>query len=68
MDKRVKNAHGFFQTLDKQKSGVVPLNNFVKVAKMFGIQVLPSQIEVSEVGMVNYQEALERVQGTSTVV
>ena len=40
--------------MDKQNLGVVSLNNFNKVTKMFGIGLNPGEIDQSNNGMVDY--------------
>jgi hypothetical protein len=43
---------------DKMKTGLIPVANFMKVLRIFGIQVNQSQIEVTAMGMVEYEPAV----------
>jgi hypothetical protein len=59
-NKKVKNALDFMVSSDKQKTGLIPVANFLKVLRIFGIQVNQSQIEVDTMGMVEYEPAVGR--------
>jgi hypothetical protein len=43
-NKKVKNALDFMGSSDKMKTGLIPVANFLKVLRIFGIQVNQSQI------------------------
>ena len=62
-------ARDFMISYDKQRSGFITMANFLKVLRIFGVsaasnsqvaQVL-SSIKQNEIGMVEYERALEQL-------
>lgn len=60
-NQKVKAARDFLFNSDKLKTGEVPLANFLKVARIFGLQINQNQIKTSDIGMVDYERALNNL-------
>ena len=56
---KVRTVQEFLQNNDKQKSGLVPIANFQKVLRIFGLQANINSFKTNEVGMVDYEKALQ---------
>lgn len=59
---KLRSVLEFIQNNDKQKSGLVPMANFVKILRIFGIQSSNNSLKSNEVGMVDYEKALNSLQ------
>ncbi len=58
---KVKSARDFLMNIDKLNTGMTPVQNFVKVARIFGLQINQGQIPINEVGMVEYESVLAQL-------
>ncbi|CDW82631.1 px domain containing protein [Stylonychia lemnae] len=56
---KLSAAREFISAYDKQKTGMVSLANFQKVLRIFGVQSNQNQFKANEVGMIDYEKALE---------
>jgi hypothetical protein len=57
----MRAAKDFLMAYDKGKTGLISQANFMKIARVFGIQVNQIPIKANEVGMIEYDKVLESI-------